>query len=513
MINNKNRLALLISMAMGTQIYAENQSHAAVMDFDTPPMSASVFGNFDQFHEEEGLRTTSIIFNDPAKLTSHIHGQQQILDGDGHDHGDGSSSNRTSTLHSDAGGGVFRAATGNKFSFQSMDIPFMLTTLGGGGNAVLHVVGLRDGAVVASVQLTSASSGTTVNFLALNSEFGNVDQVEYWFDPPGRGEDPQDPPAPYTAVQVQDLIVQIDNVTFDLTPVAPTPIPVPTPTPTPEPEPEPTPTPEPEPTPTPTPTPEPEPEPEPTPVPEPTPIPTPTPTPIPTPPPLSGGGVSNRLDGTLVKESQSEINGISIDASCGTSNLPVLGSSMVFPNGIDSLITVNGQSYPGPLTDFVQNWGNAVQMLYSRHAYAMGDEKRSSNGNVVGMWVAGTGNNFGGLETRLPIRIGSVLFNPESCAMRVIFKAPVVEVCELTAAGGLIHGRNVNLWTPNNLGTPYDNPGDVSNNMVSIAFERSSALPAGCEGNGETVVVTPSAAQMNRDMPVILDGNQLWPAP
>jgi hypothetical protein len=223
--------------------------------------------------------------------------------------------------------------------------------------------------------------------------------------------------------------------------------------------------------------------------------------------------VSNRLERTVVKESQSEMNSIITDASCGTSNMPVLGSSMVFPNGTDSLITVNGQSYQGSLTDFVQNWGNAVQMLYSRHAYAMGDEKRNNNGNVVGMWVAGTENNFGRLETRLPIRIGSVQFNPESCAMRVIFKVPVVEVCELSTAGGLIHGRNANLWTPNNLGTPYDNPGDVSNNMVSIAFERSSALPAGCEGSGETVVVTPSAAQMNRDMPVIVDGNQLWPMP
>jgi len=38
-------------------------------------------------------------------------------------------------------------------------------------------------------------------------------------------------------------------------------------------------------------------------------------------------------------------------------------------------------------------------------------------------------------------------------------------------------------------------------------------LPSSCGGTGVTVEVKPSAAQINRDMPVVIDGQQIWPLP
>ena len=47
---------------------------------------------------------------------------------------------------------------------------------------------------------------------------------------------------------------------------------------------------------------------------------------------------------------------------------------------------------------------------------------------------------------------------------------------------------------------------------ATLKVNRTSALPAEC-GEGVDVVVTPSAAQLNRDMPVVIGGVQVWPKP
>ncbi|HBV20716.1 MAG TPA: hypothetical protein DEF07_03225 [Nitrosomonas sp.] len=197
-----NRVVRLLTIAViFPLVLFFNWVQAAVMDFETPPMPAAVFGTQGQFYTQGGLEHTSIDFREP---TSHVHG----VSGNG---------GRVSQLAGDAGGGLFRAATGNKFSFQSWDLVSLNLAHTGGGESTFHVVGMRDGVKVAGVTLTNAELGTTVDFLARDANFGNVDQVEYWFTPPGRGIDPAEPE--FNGV-LFNLLAEIDNVNFDLQPDA-----------------------------------------------------------------------------------------------------------------------------------------------------------------------------------------------------------------------------------------------------------------------------------------------------
>ena len=50
------------------------------------------------------------------------------------------------------------------------------------------------------------------------------------------------------------------------------------------------------------------------------------------------------------------------------------------------------------------------------------------------------------------------------------------------------------------------------NSPASLTVNRTTALPEGC-GEGQNIIVTPSAAQLNRDMTIEFDGTQVWPTP
>ena len=183
-------------------VFGMHQAHAdtQIMDFDTPSMSASVFGGFGQKHIEGDFEHTSVAFitGDP---TSHIHGTTLP------------SGSRASQLHSDAGGSLFRRTDGGDFSLTSWDMEKLVTAItpaGGGGNSDFHVVGLNDGLVVADITLLSSVAGSTIDFISLHAGFGNVDLIEFFFDPAGRGVDHRVPDGRY------DLLEAIvDNVTFN----------------------------------------------------------------------------------------------------------------------------------------------------------------------------------------------------------------------------------------------------------------------------------------------------------
>lgn len=188
-----------IAVIMSSGVYS-NLLQAAVMDFETPVMPSAVFGNDSEFYTQGGLQHTSIDFTD-GETTSHVHGSFHNND------------NRMSVLEADAGGGLFKAATGNAFSFQSWDLVKLNLARIGGGESTFHVVGIRNGVKVADTTLTNEELGTTVDFIARDADFGNVDQVEYWFTPPGRGINPTEARFNQTLF---GLVTGIDNVNFDL---------------------------------------------------------------------------------------------------------------------------------------------------------------------------------------------------------------------------------------------------------------------------------------------------------
>jgi hypothetical protein len=202
----KTVLAVAITSMLPFAFYlGQAQAHTSVMNFDNPAMPAAVFGGLGQPYVQSGFEHTSIDFNSGTN-TSSVNGAD-------------SGGSRVSQLGADAGGALFRSATpGEHFAFGSWEMTTLNTAIDGGGDSVLHVVGLRDGVTVADVSLTHAEDGNTIQFFSMDNDFGNVDQVEYWFDAPGRGENP------VFGIGLQNLLAEVDEVNFgDAIPVVPEP--------------------------------------------------------------------------------------------------------------------------------------------------------------------------------------------------------------------------------------------------------------------------------------------------
>ena len=219
-----------------------------------------------------------------------------------------------------------------------------------------------------------------------------------------------------------------------------------------------------------------------------------------------------RLETPTIPDNTRVTNNVIIGHGCGTEGSterrPVIGTSVVFPDGADSTIIVDGQPYTGSLGDFVTNWGNIPQQNYNRAVFDLQDEKADSLGNVVGFWAGGNPLPAN-LNGYVPFRVNAVQFNEESCVSSVKFYISIVDICEITPTSGFSE-NTVGLWTHNSLGTPYDRQGTEDDGPASLTVTRTSALPASC-GTGQVVEVKPSAAQINRDMPINYNGQQVWP--
>jgi hypothetical protein len=228
---------------------------------------------------------------------------------------------------------------------------------------------------------------------------------------------------------------------------------------------------------------------------------------------FSGGAAAHTtLETPTVPENTRMLNHEVIGHGCGTGSR-VLGTSVVFPDGGDSSILAGGAPYDGPLTDFVSNWGPNIQPLYDHSVFNEVDEKNGPTGNVVGFWAGGGAGMPHHMIAYVPFRLNATLIEPASCATSVRFRIAIVDVCKITDAAGLHDEGAAEFWTSNTLGTLYDNAGSDSSASLTITRNlETNPLPASC-GDGYTVEVRPSAAQLERDMPIWYQGVQLWPMP
>jgi hypothetical protein len=226
-----------------------------------------------------------------------------------------------------------------------------------------------------------------------------------------------------------------------------------------------------------------------------------------------------RLQIPVIPENTQVYNALVIEHGCddpvnGGTGTPVFGQSVVFPDGVDSTITVGSVRFVRPLTPFVQNWGNLNQKIQSNDIFPLEGEKTDKLGNVVGFWGGNgklPGVNYIGLN---PFVTGAVLIEPTSCANSVTFVLAIADVCKVTNLNGF-KKETVNLWTPA-VGSSYDGTPETNDGFDSPATLKvirnltTNPLPPSC-GAGVDVVVTPSASQINRDMPVFYNGKQEWP--
>lgn len=220
------------------------------------------------------------------------------------------------------------------------------------------------------------------------------------------------------------------------------------------------------------------------------------------------------IEPSQVTEGKSAQLSLVVTHGCGDE--PVIGVSLVFPDGVDSIIVANSAPYTGPLTDFLENWGGNIQLYQDHSIFSEQDTKRDNNGNVVGFWSGGGRTISGHLYGRIPFTSSPVIFKSDSCARNVRFALADADICKITTLAAVQEEDSVSFWTPA-VGSKYDGtPGGHAYDFpVYLAFNRdldSNPLPESC-GNGLEVIVKPSAAQIDRDMPIIFNGTQVWPQP
>ncbi|MBT4147031.1 MAG: hypothetical protein HOE45_09205 [Gammaproteobacteria bacterium] len=192
--------------------------------------------------------------------------------------------------------------------------------------------------------------------------------------------------------------------------------------------------------------------------------------------------------------------------------LDALATVVLFPDGVDSTLTVDGVASDLKVIDFVTNWGSPVQSISNKDVFGYQDEITTPLGNTVGYWMGGGPGLQHNLAGILPFRTSGVIIDSESCAKSVTFRTNIADICEITKASEFSTNA-LNIWSVAVEGSKFQIPGSKGDDSpATLKVLRTSVMPATC-GEGVDVVVTPTAAQINRDMPIIYNGKQLWPKP
>lgn len=232
-----------------------------------------------------------------------------------------------------------------------------------------------------------------------------------------------------------------------------------------------------------------------------------------------------RFETNTVVEGARHDNNIMIPHGC--TDQPVIGAINVFPDVTTALVDVSPDPTAAigaetftrsdkPATDYVQSI--SVRGIQSKDTFDISDLINDDLGNPIGSWSAGGSLPASNWVAKLPVRVQPVNIVPESCAVRVILAPAIANVCQITGLGE-IDGKDaarldVDFWTAPDAGHPnFDAP--AWNFPAPITVTRNleaNALPASC-GEGETVRIYPAPSQLNRDFPVSIDGQQVWPAP
>lgn len=253
-----------------------------------------------------------------------------------------------------------------------------------------------------------------------------------------------------------------------------------------------------------------------------------------------GAFAHTRLQTPTILEGTRVYNNVVIGHGChnaatNSNSTPVMGTSVVFP---DATATVTSKpagakaadpaAPAGAITDWVAGAGEGYsKKVYSKDLFSAEAQKSNSLGNAVGFWTGGGSLPGVGYTGLIPFKTDAITIKADSCAKTVTFVVAIADVCGLSNAGGF-SDENVNMWTPA-VGSNYDGPGlhgynspatlKVVRNTTGTPATLTTAevianpLPASC-GAGLDITVTPTAEQLNRDLPAIdANGVQLWPQP
>ena len=202
----------------------------------------------------------------------------------------------------------------------------------------------------------------------------------------------------------------------------------------------------------------------------------------------------------------------------GCDNRAVIGISVVVPDGSDSIITFADGTPAGAVEDHIFWNGSNVKQWQNRAVFTDQAQKHEPTlGGIVGFWAGGGPGMAPDFNAQAPVKIVGTPFNSDSCTTRAKIHVAAADICEITRIENFSNA-SVGLWVPA-VGSKYDGPGlhgfDSPPTFIIQRDLENNPLPETCQNpeGGVEVHLKPSAAQIDRDMPIISSGVQVWPLP
>jgi len=196
-----------------------------------------------------------------------------------------------------------------------------------------------------------------------------------------------------------------------------------------------------------------------------------------------------------------------IGHGCEDGARDVVAQSVVFPTDAPVLSSSDPNQTPASLDQVIEQGGLAglPNLVQDRSVFNVQSEKTDGNGNAIG-FVGSRGRLRQGLIGQIPFEFTGPNFLAESCAKRLLIQVAIADLCAVGSQP--VRGDKLNLWIPDNgsqlatkgAAASIDGIGEPATLIVNRDL-LNNPLGGGC-GGGFDLTVTPSATQVDRDLPV-----------
>lgn len=212
---------------------------------------------------------------------------------------------------------------------------------------------------------------------------------------------------------------------------------------------------------------------------------------------------------------------VNVPHGCGDNS--VIGNVFFLPDTNSAIVqtsTNNFETFDAPegasALDYIVN-PPFIRIIKSRDVFEMTDFINDPLGNPIGFWAGDGELPAHNWVAQLPFNITAVAIQPESCASKVVFVPAIANICNITSMaeidGSNSDDPNLDLWTAPDVGSVFDAPSWSYPATYTVERDMdANPLPESC-GEGMAVRIVPSAEQLNRDFPVTINGEQVWPLP
>lgn len=231
----------------------------------------------------------------------------------------------------------------------------------------------------------------------------------------------------------------------------------------------------------------------------------------------SQDAMAHDLFSTQSKEGIGEVIYLNINHGCDGN--PIIAQSLIFPtlNPIVKGIDDNGNEVPVPadLTEILENSSleGLSALIQERNVFREQDNKTNELGNAIGFYGK-KGRLKASLIGRVAFQFSAPFFLPNTCVKALDIQTAIVDICS-TSTPALQPGK-ISLFIPDNgskiaadarangvnhgIGEPSTLT--VMRNLKTNPYRDDNGKLTKACGNGITVRVTPSAEDVDKNLPI-----------